>query len=578
MQVTFKALNYTEAGSTRLYISWLAQVDPAITSGEDSLFVGFGAGTGALMLKLAIAANVQTLPGDQHAGIAYAPSISLWDSTLQTPAWTAFSPVPPSTWVTDATRALMRFHPSVSLLLPWGIPMEVSVGVELSSDPAKSSVILPSAANFKTSYAIVLNTPAEPPPPPGNVVGSSWPGTPLPISLPAPSQFADCRISTTANDPACTPSGTSIGVLDIGTRNSDGTNRAESSQIQVDLTPLSAAHPKLTAPPDNMFFAKPTFPDGTPAEKQALVARFRLADWGSFVGDSPQWYVIPGGEGRPFDLASAECHFIWPTQPDLDVPGSETRKTVEYFRNGTRELHQCMLVELSSSWPAGETFLNNSVYRNMDVVKASRFEGLATISVNGLKPIDFGPRDLFLYLETRNMPAKIEPGPEPRRPRMPRALGGNGTESERGEQNGQTPTVDEVSRYASTYYVHVYYDTGLRTSLLPGNPRILSPMPSFGYFATHEGELTGWAPRLKGAILIAENFYYLPVPNGDEVKITTSIQAVSPGESVDPEPPIESYAEARERAHAMGCLGCLRSWWFFPWLAPYFVRGGSKKP
>jgi hypothetical protein len=87
-------------------------------------------------------------------------------------------------------------------------------------------------------------------------------------------------------------------------------------------------------------------------------------------------------------------------------------------------------------------------------------------------------------------------------------------------------TIEELIKFLPTYRVHVYHDTGRRTTLLGGGSRrILSPQSSFGFLVQHEGELYGWETRLYGAEKLAENFYVLRVPNNGSVRVTTAIQA-----------------------------------------------------
>ena len=53
----------------------------------------------------------------------------------------------------------------------------------------------------------------------------------------------------------------------------------------------------------------------------------------------------------------------------------------------------------------GLTFLNNSVFRNMEFTPASVVNQDAAISIAGLKAISNGPRDVYLYVQTVNMPS-----------------------------------------------------------------------------------------------------------------------------------------------------------------------------
>jgi opacity protein-like surface antigen len=81
-----------------------------------------------------------------------------------------------------------------------------------------------------------------------------------------------------------------------------------------------------------------------------------------------------------------------------------------------------------------------------------------------------------------------------------------------------------------TYKVHVYHDTG-RALTLDGVTRpVLGYQTSFGYTVTHQGGLQGWRSSLDGAGLVelAPDWYRISVPDGGQVPLTTTIEAVEP--------------------------------------------------
>jgi hypothetical protein len=119
------------------------------------------------------------------------------------------------------------------------------------------------------------------------------------------------------------------------------------------------------------------------------------------------------------------------------------------------------------------------------------------------------------------------------------------------------PTIEDLIKFAPTYRVHVYHDTGRRTKMLGGGERrILSPQSSFGYFLEHDGALDGWDARLQGAIRIAETFYLLRIENNGTAKVTTVVQGRGPGDSVLPEDPIVKEPPPIKPG-GCGCLGWL---------------------
>ena len=521
VQVFFRGLR--NPGNTNLLLSWIVKVDPLVTAGQDSLFVGFGSATAAVMVRIALATATATTFGTV-AGGAYTPTVQLYSGG-------SWSGIAAPVWIENGTRVWIDYGtPNPT---PWAVEMVVPIGVFL--DPGTNTVRIQPNTDFKMWYSAVLNTPAEG----GAIIQYPWPGT-VGLSgatFPAPSSFADARVSSILNDPACTQTGITLGVIDIGTKDVNGTPRADSSAIRFDQNGVDATAPNHS----NQFFAHPNFPPGTlDSRKQQVRARFRLANWGSQIGTltSSSWKNIPGGDDVSCDTAQngGECHFIWPTQTEINSDAA-TQNLLNLFRNGTTTRDQCMLVELSSVFN-GEVFLNNSIRRNMDLVGASKFSREAEISIVGLQPIAAVPRDVYLYLETVNMPAQTTPDFENRRKEGLAVLNPTRFSANEFVQRSR-PDVEELIKYLPTYRIHTYHDTGLRTTLLGGGSRrILSPQSSFGYFVHHDGNLVGWAARLNGAIRIAEDFYLLRIENNSTAKVTTLIQGVEPGEVVLPEDPI----------------------------------------
>ena len=303
---------------------------------------------------------------------------------------------------------------------------------------------------------------------------------------------------------------------------------------------MTGSPPSVAPPHNNMFFARPTFPaSASNTQKEAIRARFRLANWGTHVGDltPDSGSDVPGGEEVHFNLAQSECRFIWPL--------AASDPLLARFRNGDIQSHQCILVELSSVFPGGETFIRSSVYRNMDFVNASRFTREAEVSVRGLAPLNPQPREVYLYVDARNMPLvvprdgeKDRPRPDmveaareaehPDAPHLAKSVAALRQLSSQRRLNKLDP--DYLRHYLPMYRVHGYHDTGRSTKLLDGGARtILRPQSSFGYFVNHEGKLYGWRHSLEGAQQVGPDFYRLGVPNNGAVRIRTTIVADESG-------------------------------------------------
>jgi hypothetical protein len=371
---------------------------------------------------------------------------------------------------------------------------------------------------------------------------------------PDPSTWRTFQFSSGPSDATCATAGVSLDWTQIGTLNAD--------PHQISL--VSA----------NTFIARPQNNSGAAIPTGAITARFRLANWGSSpsgweAGVDPNvlWSTIPGGDAVPTGgiinddtLATNTTgnHFQW------TVSGAD----LAAFQNGTRLLHQCMLVELTSSL-ANLQFANNSVRRNMDFVNASKFERQARLTIKGLKPIAPAGRDMYIWIETLNMPAKaVQGGPppqlkttipgtpvtDPTRPPqigvfktnaaapLPPAPGYNPPQDGKpvpvpdGEglqallAKGEV-TQQQIEAVVPMYIAHVYHDTGQKLRFGGVDRPVLGTQDSFEYIVTHKGDLYGWEHQLtaQGSVLeqIAPDFYRIhDVPNDGTVTVTSTILAL----------------------------------------------------
>lgn len=536
VQVLFRALvNDTQ---TQLFLSWLVTVDPSQEPiGDDTLYVGFGTAATAVVLRMTLLTATPTPPAVQTEGVAFNADTLLFSGG----SWTTDGNRP--AWLANSTKAWINFMtPGSANPTPWAIHMVVPLNQFL--DLAGNKVKIVKGTPFKMWYSAYINTPNE-----ANAdVEYVWPGT-TGVGLndpPVPSTWADALVSTVANDVNCTQTGITIDVLDIGTKNFDGTARPEANLIKFDQNGVDANPPNHT----NMFFAHPTFPFNDATRRSKVRARFRMANWGSQIGTltSDSWANIPGGDSVPCDTAQlgGECHFPWPTNADL---GSSI---LNRFISGTSTPDQCILVELTSLH-LGEIFLTNSIRRNMWLAPASTFSREAEVSIVGLQPISPVPRDVYLYLETLNMPERVKQDEPP-----PPGIASHMSSTEANFAAQKRPTIEDLIKFVPTYRVHVYHDTGRRTRLHGnGERRILSPQSSFGYFLEHEGSLEGWDARLQGAIRISESFYLLRIENNGTAKVKTVVQGREPGDPVLPQDPIVKPPPPIKPPGGCGCLGWL---------------------
>jgi hypothetical protein len=345
-----------------------------------------------------------------------------------------------------------------------------------------------------------------------------------------------------------------------------GTTNAESSKIWYDLPPETNAR-------ENTFFAKPRSlrPLGAADIPAGSVsAKFYIANWGS-VGDVND--VSPAGINTLWqEISPAAATFNADAIPPqaTGLIGINTKWTLskcevydfipdpypspECDGRKKRWEHECVLVELFSGLPL--VYQTKSVYRNMDVVKASRFSRPAEISVRGtrLPSPDATQLPVYLYVETVNMPRRTKRDALPAAwiplgardsvvRRDGRIVGpardsvqvqkGSTAERQRVLQDlarsGQLST-RQIDSLSPTYRVHVYRETGDTVVISGVRHVIVRPQTSFGYWVTHDGELLGWKHALEGAQLtqISPDMYKLMVPANGAATITTSIEAIEP--------------------------------------------------
>jgi biotin carboxyl carrier protein len=318
------------------------------------------------------------------------------------------------------------------------------------------------------------------------------------------------------------------------------------TQIFTDQSPPS----KIAVDAPYVFPATPRNDTGSPINGDAIAAHFRIADWGSALFDSPAWNDInsscntatgapaPVGDAATFDLTCTwtlseeeRCQY----RPDLYSSCSPMPDP--------RYQHQCILVELSSTTEV--LFSRASAWRNMDFASASRFERIAALNIEGLPDLPtVDERDVYLHVTTRNLPAPPEnktarDQSAEQTAKSPQKLitptDSNTARRHQAALNAGRMTLEQVAATMPTYIVHVYYDTGERVEHGGVEHLLLEPMPSFGYFLVHDGQITGWRHVLEGAIEVAPNFYKIGVnEETGRGEVTTIIEAVEPVQPPSP--------------------------------------------
>jgi hypothetical protein len=318
--------------------------------------------------------------------------------------------------------------------------------------------------------------------------------------------------------------------------------------------------------PINRLHAQPTNRTGGDILANGLLATFRMANWGSQPDwDDPVlaaqlWQPIRGGTDVPnggtiANNADGDNTFTW----QLDTSPGELPAFAPQVGTPAKRNHQCILVQLKPGPTSGSiNFINDSLYANFDVVPASTFERDAEISVKTLGQLGAAPdRDVYLWVETLNMPTTTTPDEERRRraevegdiakrreavskeippgspPEDGEGGGGDGPidhvpRKGEGTPEWLQPMPEDVKRLEPSYRVHVWHDTGDTVTEENGSVRkVLKAQTSFGYLVEHSGPLYGWAPQLTGPGLteLAPNFYRLRIPAESTADVHTKIVA-----------------------------------------------------
>jgi hypothetical protein len=520
----FRALKYTDSGQKYLVLSWEVKADSGgAATGSDYLYAGFWdpATSKGNIIKLTRNTTSSVSNGTFAAG-AFTAEVRYRDSGTGG-NWNLISAIPPApAWLqSDALIDTSCIAGPPPLCTRWSVRMRVPIGAASPVNNPSAGLPIPDA--FSMWYELHVED-AGP-----SIVRYKFPSTApnvidVPLTFPDPTSTTQWQSMSAANSGSC-----SLGV------------HLDYAQITTD----NASENEVSTTHANVFHARPTNDTGASIPGNNLRARFRIANWGSVLFDSPEWLDIspsspscatatgPGGlvsTGTQFDLSCSWT--LTPTQQCEYRP--DVHNTCSPMP-APRNKHQCVLVELSST--TGVFFSRQSAWNNMNFVTTSKFERAATISVKGLPPLSGVPqRDVYLYVTTQNLPAP---------PSQQREAGGKpplihpvGTKEGARLQElviAGKLSFAELSAKMPTYVVRPYYDTGVKEKLAGVDHVVLEPMPSYGYYVMHDGDIEGWKHSLTGAVEISPSFYKLGVPHGGSADVGNAIESVEPG--AEPPPP-----------------------------------------
>ena len=531
--------------SSYVYLSWRMSHTTVGTTDNSLLYFAIqdpnAADTTTGILVVGIDLKSNNLQADQPFGAVF--QLSAW------PALAAGTPPLSSlpSWLTSTIRVWTnKDDPNTPDANSWAVEVRIP----------RSSLNI-TGSNFNMWFQAITATPTNP------MVTLAWPTTAVITQVgfqnvyPDPSTWQKYQFSTGTSDPVCKTAGVSLALTSIGTYNNDpGTSTPDPQLI------LFQASGSSLSPPTNVFFAYPQNNSGMDIDKNLILATFRIADWGSNPNDweagvdpSVLWSALPGNStvGNSGKIpngtianTSNQNTFSW------IVSGAD----LAAFQSGARRADNCLLVQLqgaSSAQPI--VFANNSVRRNMTFKQASNIEEKASISIKGLTPIAPDGRDVYVWVETLNMPSVAPSGGSP--PQLVTTIPGHAVEGT-GEtgyrkggfippQPGKTillpgpadlqrmllageVTQSQIEAVVPSYIVHVYDDTGKKLRMGGVDRPVLAAQGAFAYYVNHQGALYGWEHDLVGDGFALEklgpDFYRIKkVPNNGVVTIVTKITA-----------------------------------------------------
>jgi hypothetical protein len=540
-ELQFRALYNPQTGANRyVYLSWWfkAALDTSTNPNaiNNRLYVGLrsASGTGGLLMKIEMqGGTAQVTSSASRRSVALFPvnaDGSFGAQIAPSPTWSDDVRV----WVDDTTDQSTQIPPSPNNpeANNWAIHVRVPIDVPLGTGVTLGS-------SFNLWYELLQGTPKNPTTPgspgaPGNpVISYTWPRSTSMQSFGVESNGFVERVPATLhwppfklNEPGntCQSFGIDIEWPDIKVTN-PAAPAGSTNQINIGVANT------FSATPTNSYNSMPPRSVNT----EDLHARFRIANWGiqPTMPDQPDpstgaWTTV-GGLGNVQQLGGSIAQ-----GSKWNLTGNWNPTALDF--PATRSRHQCVMVELFGT---NLDFIHSSAFINTRIAPASIFEDEAEVSTVGLAQALAPNRDVYLSVQTYNMPTQMDPGTGTRPGLDTEKLPEKQFNAKTIEQYETPDQIVERTRLRSreeivlasepTYVTRGYFDTGRRITLDGLERQVLQPMVSFGYRMDHQGPLYGWDHRLDGPQNVVEkigpNFYRVSVPNNSVVKIKTKIMA-----------------------------------------------------
>jgi hypothetical protein len=248
---------------------------------------------------------------------------------------------------------------------------------------------------------------------------------------------------------------------------------------------------------------------GVPRPATGIRATFRIANFGIPPAEAALWEVVPA-PSNPIVGGSV------PAGPDPTTPGVNVLSTGAWSLTPAQvarysaNLDQCMLVELDSTDP-NTVFTHRSAWSNFVFGTASTFEHEATVSARGYERVgDDGRQRFWLFVTSDTVPRERDRQIDVAR--WPRD-----------QQQGRGEVISRL-----VHVVHGCRITGSTVEIEGRRYARCKPVGAFGYGLEHAGTAQArWSFAMTGSGLRRgeRGGYELDVPDGEDVVLTTRIEA-----------------------------------------------------
>ncbi len=423
-------------------------------------------------------------------------------------------------------------------------------------------------------------------------------------------------VGGTSNIPPATSSW--LRVAEIGTTCTDGISVTSSDLGILPAAPGASIATPLTSNACASDPCPPQTPAGNPENVFRVTARgvlpggdwrvrprFRIADWGSTIADrknapwkdvgdpagiavfdAPVGTFTASGSGWAWQEVAASGKFDATIDFQCDK-GAEAYCPLLSTPVPTQPAsnHQCLLVELGLPMGSTDEINTPAVYRNLNFYSLSELKENARIDLKGLASASgkAQDRDVYLYVETLNMPAHGEkplwlPAEDMARaaelaknpPRIPRAEGPeadlqNKLAAKHLSREAAAQRLDQIKRELArlgrlvagkaqlagvpasslvsmspeqilesvwpTFKIWPYIDTGETNTKGGKTTKVMAPMVPFGYHLSHDGAFYGFEHELSAGdptvqiTKLSDRWYKLRIKSEGSALVTTRVEA-----------------------------------------------------